>query len=103
MKETYSNDAPSYDLVKRWYREFKYGRKFVETAPRPDRSPSAIHEASVSQVEVAIVEDRRVTIRQIAQEVKISTGSLTIIIRDHLHMHKVSTRWIPMLLTPFQK
>ena len=25
MKETYGDDAPSYDLVKRWHREFKHG------------------------------------------------------------------------------
>ena len=46
MKETYGDDAPSYDLVKRWHPEFKHGRKFVETAPRPGSS-SAIDEASV--------------------------------------------------------
>ena len=103
MKETYGDDAPSYDLVKRWHREFKLGRKSVETAPRPGRPPSAIDEASVRQVETAILEDRRITIRQIAQEVKISIGSVETIIHEHLHMQKVSARWIPRLLTPFQK
>ena len=33
MKKTYGDDAPSYDLVKHWHREFKHGRKSVETAP----------------------------------------------------------------------
>lgn len=103
MKGTYGDDAPSYDLVKRWHREFKHGRKSVETAPKPGRPSSAIDEASVRQVEAAILEDRRITIRQIAQEVKISTGSVETIIHNHLHMRKVSARWIPRLLTPFQK
>lgn len=89
MKETYGDDAPSYDLVKRWHREFKHGRKSVETAPRPGRPSSAIDEASVRQVEAAILEDRRITVETITH--------------DHLHMHKVSARWIPRLLTPFQK
>ena len=102
-EKTYGDDALSYDLVKRWHREFKHGRKSVETAPRPGRPPSAIDDASVRQVEAAILEDRRITIRQIAQEVKISSGSVETIIHDHLHMHKVSARWIPRLLTPFQK
>ena len=92
MKETYGDDAPSYDLVKRWHREFKHGRKSVETAPKPGRPSSAIDEASVRQVEAAILEDRRITIRQIAQEVKISTGSVETIIHNHLHMRKVSAR-----------
>lgn len=103
MKETYGDDAPPYDLVKRWHRVFKHGRKSVETAPKPGCPSSAINEASVRQVEAAILEDRRITIRQIAQEVKISTGSVETIIHNHLHMRKVSARWIPMLLTPFQK
>ncbi|XP_076053595.1 protein GVQW3-like [Oratosquilla oratoria] len=103
MKETYGDDAPSYDLVKRWHREFKHGRNSVETAPRPGRPPSAIDEAPIRQVEAAILEDRRITTRQIDQEVKISTGSVETVIHDNLYMHKVSARWIPRLLTPFQK
>jgi len=103
MKQTYGDNAPSYNLVKRWHREFKHGRKSVETAPRTGRPPSATDEASVRQVEAAILEDRRITIRQIAKEVKFSTGSVETIIHDYLHMHKVSARWIPRSLTPFQK
>ena len=73
------------------------------TAPKPGRPSSADDEASVRQVEAAIMEDRRITFPQIAQEVTISTGSVETIIHNHLHMHKVSARWIPRLLTPFQK
>jgi len=75
----------------------------VETDPRTGRPPSAIDEAAVRQVEAAILEDQHITVRQIAKEVKFSTGSVETIIHDHLHMHKVSARWIPKLLTSFQK
>ena len=34
LKATYVDDAPSCDLVKHWYRESKFDRKSVETAPR---------------------------------------------------------------------
>ena len=37
MKVTYGDDAPSYDLKKRWHREFKHGQNSVETAPKSDR------------------------------------------------------------------
>ena len=89
MKETYGANAPSYDLIKRWHREFKHGGKSVETAPRPGRPPSAIDEASVHQVEAAILADRCITIRQIAQEVKIRTGSVETII------HSICVRCLP--------
>ena len=75
----------------------------METAPRPGCPSSAIDEASVRQVEAAILEDRRITIRQIAQEVKISRGCVKTIFYDHLHTNQVSARWIPRLFTPFQK
>lgn len=42
MTETYGDDVPSYELVKRWHREFKHGLNSVETAPRPGHPPSAI-------------------------------------------------------------
>ena len=103
MKEVYGEDAPSYDVVKHWHRQFKCGRTSVETAPIPGRSQSAIDDATIQQVEAAILDDRRITVRQLAHEVKISVGSVEKIIHDHLHMGKVSARWIPRLLTPFQK
>ena len=67
-QETYGDDAPSYDLVKYWHHEFKYGWNAVETAPRPGRPPSAIDEACVHQVEGAILEDQTITICQVGQE-----------------------------------
>ena len=103
MKEVYGEDAPSYDVVKHWHRQFRCGRTSVETAPIPGRSQSAIDDATIQQVEAAILDDRRITVRQLAHEVKISVGSVEKIIHDHLHMGKVSARWIPRLLTPFQK
>ena len=103
MKETYGEDAPSYDVVKHWHRQFKCGRTSVETAPIPGRPHSVIDEGTIRQVEAAILEDRRTTVRQLAQGVKISVGSVEKIIHDHLHMRKVSARWVPRLLTPFQK
>ena len=76
MKEVYGEDAPSYDVVKHWHRQFKCGRTSVETAPIPGRSQSAIDDATIQQVEAAILDDRRITVRQLAHEVKISVGSM---------------------------
>ena len=103
IKETYGDDTPLCDVVKHWHRQFKCGRTSVETAPIPGRPHSAIDEDTIHQVEAAILEDRCITVCQLVQNVKISVGSVEKIIRDHLHMHKVSARWIPKLLTPFQK
>ncbi|XP_047501888.1 uncharacterized protein LOC125047626 isoform X2 [Penaeus chinensis] len=74
MKATYGEDAPSYYVVKHWHRQFRCGRKSVETAPIPGRPQSAIDEDTIHQVESAILEDSCITVRQLAQDVKISVG-----------------------------
>lgn len=103
MKATYGEDAPSYDVVKHWHRQFRHGRTSVETAPIPGRPQSAIDEDTIHQVEIAILEDRSITVRQLAQVAKISVGSVDKILHDHLHMQKLFAQWVPSILTPFQK
>ena len=81
----------------------KHGHTSVETASIRGRPQSAINDAIIKQVEADILEDRRITVCQLAHEVKISVGSLEKIIHDYLHMGKVSARYITRLLAPFQK
>ncbi|XP_037781994.1 uncharacterized protein LOC119578489 [Penaeus monodon] len=67
MKAICGEDAPSYCVVKHWPRQFRCGRRSVETAPIPGRPQSAIDEDIIYQVVTAFL----------AQEVKISVGLLT--------------------------
>lgn len=103
MKATYREDAPSYDIVKHWHHQFKCGRTSVATAPIPGWPQSAIDEDTIRQIKAAILEDHHITLRQLAQDVKICVGSVEKIIHDHLHMQKVCARWIPRLLTPLHR
>ncbi|XP_052824067.1 protein GVQW3-like [Octopus bimaculoides] len=73
-KEVYGDDAPSYDVVEHWRHQFKCDRTSVETAPIPGRPYSVIDDDTNHKVEATILEDRRITIWQLAQEVKISVG-----------------------------
>ena len=72
----YGEDAPSYDVVKHWHGQFKCGHTSVEKVPIPGHPLSAMDDASIQQVETAILEDRCVTERQLVHEVKISLGSV---------------------------
>ncbi|XP_029646115.2 uncharacterized protein LOC115219953 [Octopus sinensis] len=103
MKEAYGHNAPSYDVVKHWHRQFKCGWTSVETASISGRPHSTIDDDTIQKVETAILEDHCIAIRQLAQEVKISVWSVEKVIHDHLHMQKLSAQWIPRMLTPFQE
>ena len=86
MNVIYWEDAPSYDVVKLWHGQFKCGRTSVERVPIPGHPLSAIDDATIQQIETAILKDCQVTERQLVYEVKISLGSVEKIMYDHMHM-----------------
>jgi len=49
------------------------------------------------------MQDRRVTVRELAEEVGISTGSVHSILTDGLVLRRVSAKFVPKLLTMEQK
>lgn len=55
------------------------------------------------KVEDLVMQDRRIKVSQIAGELGISEPSVITILHDHLLMSKVSSRWVPRMLTPVQK
>ncbi|XP_014767990.1 protein GVQW3-like [Octopus bimaculoides] len=103
MNKVYGDEPPSYDVVKHWRRQFKYGGTSVEISPIRRRPHSAIDSDTVYKVEATILEDCRITFRQLAQELKITVGTVEKIIHDQLLMRRLSARWIPRMLTPFQQ
>ena len=87
------------ETVKYWVRKFKSGFLSIHDSTREGR-PNFVTEDSVCQVKTLVLEDRRVTVKQFAAITKMSVGSIETILHDHLHMSKVSARWVPRLLTP---
>ncbi|RUS86550.1 hypothetical protein EGW08_005689 [Elysia chlorotica] len=67
------------------------------------RPTSVVTEKNVSTVEGLVKQDRRITVKQLASETRISVGSVEKILHDHLNLNKVSARWVPRLLTADQK
>ncbi len=103
MVVVYGDHAPSCTTVFEWARCFKDGRLSIEDDPRCGRPITATDEQTVKAVENLIIEDRRITIQQIAYALGISAGTAHGVIHDQLHITKVSSRWVPHLLTPDQR
>lgn len=60
------------------------------------------HEENVSAIKDLVKSDPHITIRQAAEELKISTYSTHYIMRNLLNLRKLSVQWVPHLLTPQQ-
>jgi transposase len=99
----YGDSSPSFSTIKKWAAEFKRGRTGLEDDLREGRSKSASTPEIIEQVHDMLLDDRRMKVREIAETIGISEGSLGYILREELDMKKLCARWVPRLLTADQK
>ena len=95
MFSVHQEECPSYETVKNWVRKFKSAFFFIQDSPREGRPNFVVTGDSVCQVRTPVLEDRRVTVKQLAAITKMTAGSIETVLHDHLHMSKVSARWVP--------
>jgi [histone H3]-lysine36 N-dimethyltransferase SETMAR len=103
LQHTLGQSAPSYDIVKRWCREFKCGRESCEDAHGGGAPTTATTQENVNKVHDLIMKDRRLTVRDLAETTGLSVGTTHAILTTCLDMRKISARWVPRMLTIDQK
>jgi histone-lysine N-methyltransferase SETMAR len=103
LVEVYTDSALSYPAVTFWCRRFKRGNFSLddEASGRPETT--VITPDNIDKVEDLILEDRRIKVREIADETGISIGSVEKILHDHLGVRKLVSLWVPKFLTAEQK
>ena len=75
----------------------------MESEPRLGRPCTSQNEEVTDQVHEEVLNDCHVTVREIAVEVGISTGSVHSILTEDLQMWRVLAKFVPKLLTEEQK
>ena len=73
-----------------WYSHFKNGRRSFEDDPRPDRPSTSHTEETMARVQEITHADRRLTIREVAEDVGIAFGTCQKILTEDLQMRRVS-------------
>jgi histone-lysine N-methyltransferase SETMAR len=101
--DVYGDSSPSFSTIKKWAAEFKHGRTSLEDNPREERPKSATTPEIIEQVHDMVLDDQRIKVREIAETIGISKGSVEYILREELHMKKLCATWVPRLLTADQK
>ena len=99
----YGKASPSYSTVKEWAKQFLLGRESIEDEPREGRPVEVVTEENIRRIEEELLSDRRLTLKEISVRLEISKTSVIRIIQEHLHMKKISARWVPRPLSSIQK
>ncbi len=95
LSKTCSDGVMDMKNVRLWVRHFKEGRTSCENNPKEPWPCTSQSEDMIAGVEQMVMEDRRLSVRQIAANTGKSLGSVDTILYDILKMRKVSARWVP--------
>ncbi len=82
---------------------FAVGRESLEDDPRVGGPVTVTTEDNVVRVRALLNEDRRLTFDEMEASTGISRGSVEKIVHVDLQLRKVSSHWVPRLLTEEQK
>ncbi|XP_033610182.1 uncharacterized protein LOC111871520 isoform X2 [Cryptotermes secundus] len=103
LTKAYGESVMSKTRVYEWYKRFQDGREDVADDERPGRPSTSTTDENVEKVKAMIMNDRRITIREVADDVGISIGSCHEIFSNVLGMKRVAAKFVPKLLNFEQK
>ena len=78
-----------------WYSLFQKWTPIFEDDPCPVRHSTSHTEETVSRVREIILADRLLTIREVAEEVRIAFGKCQKILTEDLRMRRVTAKFVP--------
>ena len=89
--------------VQLWYNRFKEGRENTNDDARPDRPSTSSTDKNIEAVKKMILDNRRIIIKEVPDDVGISFGSCQAIVTNILDIKRVAEKTIPKLLNFKQK
>jgi predicted HTH transcriptional regulator len=98
LQKAFGDETMSQKNFYKWYKDFKEGRERVDDLERSGRPTTSIDEQHIKKIKELVLENRRLTIRDLADMLAISIGSVQAILKDHLCLRKVKSRLVPKFL-----
>lgn len=90
MRTTSLNSHVSRSLVFRWHKRFKDGQDDLKDERGRGRQRDIATSSLTTSIREAVMEDRRLTVRTLAQRFDVGNGTVHRILKDELLMSKVS-------------
>jgi len=99
LLQAYGEDAMGRTHVFDWFLRFKEDRTSVESNPaRDDRQHRETRKVK-AKVRIIIRNNRRLRVREIADDLRISVGSCDAILTEDLHMKRAWAKFVPRFPT----
>ena len=103
LDKCYLDSALLETMVKRWYADLKCGCTDTKDAECSGHSNSIVIPENTKKLHKLILRNCKLKLHEIAEELKISEGSVFTILHDYLSMRKLCSKCVPCLLTVDQK
>ena len=103
LHTVYGDSCISKSAISKWMNRFKKRRDTTKSDKRKGRPVTVSNKRKVAEILEYILEDRRVTVENVAEHFGISYGTAQDIMSNKLRMRCVSARWVPRLLLPEQR
>jgi hypothetical protein len=98
LLNVYKDETIDISNVRRWLKRFKNEEKDVYDRPRSGRPSTSNNEENVLRLEQLVQNDRRITVREMAESLGISIGSVETLI-GNCGLRKLACKWFPKCLT----
>ena len=95
LMQIYRDNDMKKTAVYRWVKRFSEGRESITDEERPGRPATSRTEENIAKIRQIVRENRRVTVRSIAERVNIDRETVRKILTEDLDMRKVCAKIIP--------
>ncbi|KAI6653909.1 Transposase [Oopsacas minuta] len=103
LQEILCVDCPYRSTVERWAASFRSGDADVPDLPLSGRPVSATTSENIALIESMVMEDKCITVNQLEQSIKISSGAIHTILTTELGYRSVCGKWVPHKLSENQR
>ena len=103
IQKAFVDESKGITQIKEWYKQFKNGRTSVDSGPRSGRPSLKTTPENIERVRLAIKGDRRLTVRELENDLGIPKTTVSEILNKILGMTRMCAKFIPKSLTTEQK
>src|SRR5688572_32291598 len=94
LKAVFAEETLSTSTIYEWAKRFKEGRTSVDDDKRAGAPRTAVTRDNIAAVDLAIKQNRRISVLELSSNIGVSVGSIDTIIHEHLLYSKVTARWV---------